>query len=260
MLARDNLKIAVVGPISPGELGRLLDKTFGTLPAEASLPEIPDATIDAKGEVIVTVRNYPQSVVLFGLQGMPRDDEDFIPAFVMNHILGGGSFSSRLMEEVREKRGLAYSVGTYLNPMEHASMLMGEVGTKNERVGETLAIIRDEMKRMREKGVTEEELNDAKTYLTGSYPLRFTSNASIAGQLLGIQLEDLGIDYVDRRNALIEAVTREDIERVAQRLLHPGNLLVSVVGQPNLSPKPEGLPPTDDMAPKPSTHPSEGLH
>lgn len=258
-LARDNLKIAVVGPISADELGSLLDRTFGSLPAEASLPEIPDATVAAKGQVIVTVRNFPQSVVLFGTQGIARDDPDFIPAFVMNHILGGGSFSSRLMEEVREKRGLAYSVGTYLNPMKQAAMLMGQVGTKNERVGETLAIVRDEMKRMRDKGVTEEELNDAKTYLTGSYPLRFTSNASIAGQLLGIQLEDLGIDYVDRRNGLIEAVTREDIERVAQRLLRPDNLLVSVVGKPNLSPKAEGLPPTDDMAPKPSIHPAESL-
>lgn len=256
VLARDNLKISVVGPVSASELGTLLDRTFGALPEAAELPEIESVTVAPKGQVMVVVRDFPQSVVMFGLQGIARDDPDFIPAFVMNHILGGGSFSSRLMEEVREKRGLAYSVGTYLNPMKHAAMLLGEVGTKNERVGETLAIIRDEMKRMHDKGVTEEELNDAKTYITGSYPLRFTSNSSIAGQLLGIQLEELGIDYVDRRNELIEAVTPEDIARVARRLLRPDNLLVSVVGQPNLSPKPEGLPPTDDMAPETPTRPA----
>lgn len=259
-LARDNLKIAVVGPISAAELGKLLDLTFGLLPATAQAPEIPDMKLAPKGQVIVTVRDFPQSVVIFGLQGVARDDPDFIPAFVMNHILGGGSFSSRLMEEVREKRGLAYSVGTYLYPMKRAAMLLGEVGTKNERVGETLAIIRSEMKRMAEKGATEDELADAKTYLTGSYPLRFTSNSSIANQLLGIQLENLGLDYVERRNDLIEAVTREDVMRVARRLLKPDALLVSVVGKPNLSAAPEGLPPTDDMAPKPSTHPAEGLH
>lgn len=257
-LARDNLKIAVVGPISADELGALLDETFGSLPAAATIPEIPPVAIEPEGQVIVTVRDFPQSVVIFGLQGMARDDPDFIPAFVMNHILGGGSFSSRLMEEVREKRGLAYSVGTYLHPMKQAAMLMGQVGTKNERVGETLAIVRREMKRMAEKGATAEELADAKTYLTGSYPLRFTSNSSIANQLLGIQLENLGLDYVERRNGLIEAVTQEDVIRVARRLLRPDALLVSVVGKPNLSPRAEGLPPTDDMAPAPAPHAQGG--
>ncbi|MEQ8268452.1 MAG: pitrilysin family protein [Parvibaculum sp.] len=257
-LARDNLKIAVVGPISASELGALLDETFGRLPAAAKIPEIPLVEIEPEGQVIVTVRDFPQSVVIFGSQGLARDDPDFIPAFVMNHILGGGSFSSRLMEEVREKRGLAYSVGTYLHPMKQAAMLMGQVGTKNERVGETLAIIRREMKRMAEEGATAEELADAKTYLTGSYPLRFTSNSSIANQLLGIQIENLGLDYVERRNGLIEAVTQEDVIRVAKRLLRPGALLVSVVGKPNLSPRAEGLPPTDDMAPRPAPHAQGG--
>ena len=256
VFTRDNLKLAVVGPISAPELGTLLDRTFGALPEKADIPAIPDIEIAPDGQVMVVVRDFPQSVVIFGLQGLARDDPDFIPAFVMNYMLGGGSFSSRLMEEVREKRGLAYSIGTYLNPLDHAAMLFGQVGTKNERVGETLAIVRKEMKRMAGEGVTAEELEDAKTYLTGSYPLRFTSNSSIANQLLGIQLEDLGIDYVDRRNALIEAVTEEDIARVAKRLLRPDNMLVAIVGKPNLSPD-SGLPEKDDMAPVTPSHPSE---
>tara|TARA_R110002110_G_scaffold70800_6_gene189544 strand:- start:1898 stop:3292 length:1395 start_codon:yes stop_codon:yes gene_type:complete len=259
VLARDNLKIAVVGPISAAELSRLLDKTFGALPLEAQVPDIPDVKVASGGQVLVVIRDFPQSTVIFGSQGLARDDEDFIPAYVMNYVLGGGSFSSRLMEEVREKRGLAYSVGTSLYPLDHAAMLLGQVGTKNERVGESLAIIRHEMKRMAEEGVSENELKDAKTYLTGSYPLRFTSNSSIANQLLGIQLEGLGMDYVERRNGLIEGVTREDVARVAKRLLRPDQMLVTVVGKPNLSPKPEGLPETDDMAPAPAMHPAEDL-
>lgn len=260
VLAKDNLKIAVVGPISPAALRVLLDKTFGDLPDEARVPDVPDVKVADKGEVQVVVRDFPQSVMIFGVQGVAREDPDFIPAYVMNYILGGGSFSSRLTEEVREKRGLAYSIGTYLYPMDHAAMLLGQVGTKNERVGQTLSLVRKEMTRMAEEGVTEEELKDAKTYLTGSYPLRFMSNSSIANQLLGIQLAGYGIDYVDRRNGLIEAVTRDDVARVAKRLMKPDELLVTIVGKPNLSPAPEGLPATDDMAPAEASGPSEGLH
>ena len=259
-LARDNLKIAVVGPVTPSELRALLDRTFGALPQEAEVPEIPRVEVKKDGEVTVVVRDFPQSVVMFGLQGVAREDPDFIPAYVMNYVLGGGSFSSRLTEEVREKRGLAYSIGTYLYPMDSAAMLLGQVGTKNERVGQTLSLIRKEMARMAKEGVTADQLDDAKTYLTGSYPLRFISNRSIANQLLGIQIAGYGIDYVDNRNALIEAVTREDVARVARRLLKPDELLVTIVGKPNLSPEPEGLPATDDMAPPPPGGPTEGHH
>lgn len=256
VLARDNLKISVVGAISAAELGTLLDRTFGRLPEKASLPDIEPVTLPTGGETVILVRDFPQSVVLFGVEGLPRDDDDFIPAFIMNYMLGGGSFSSRLMEEVRVKRGLAYSVSTYLQPLDRAAFFFGEVGTKNERVGETLSIVRRELARMAEEGVTQTELDDAKTYLTGSYPLRFTTNRSIASQLLGIQLENLGIDYVERRNGLIEAVTVEDIARVAQRLLKPENMIVAIVGKPDLSPNPN-LPDDEDMRPAPPAHPGD---
>lgn len=259
-LARDNLKIAVVGPVTPSELRVLLDRTFGSLPQQTQIAGMSKVEVKKDGEVTVVVRDFPQSVVIFGLEGVAREDTDFIPAYVMNYILGGGSFSSRLTEEVREKRGLAYSIGTYLYPMDSAAMLLGQVGTKNERVGQTLSLIRKEMARMAEEGVTADQLDDAKTYLTGSYPLRFTSNSSIANQLLGIQLAGYGIEYVDNRNALIEAVTQEDVARVARRLLKPDELLVTIVGKPNLSPEPEGLPVTDDMAPPPASGPTEVHH
>lgn len=245
VLARDNMKIAVVGPVTPEELGILLDKTFGALPPRAVLPAVPDVKLSGKPETVIVRRDFPQSVVLFGAQGLKRADPDFIPAYVMNYVLGGGGFSSRLTNEVREKRGLAYSVGSYLYPMRHAAIMMGEFGTKNATVGLSLSIVRAELKRMAGQGVTGKELADAKTYLTGSYPLRFDSNSSIANELIGIQVENLGIDYVDRRNGLIEAVSREDVARAARRLLHAGNLVVAVTGDPDMS----AAPPPGVLAP-----------
>ncbi|HEX7775074.1 MAG TPA: pitrilysin family protein [Parvibaculum sp.] len=255
VFARDNMKISVVGPISPKELGVLLDKTFGALPARAKLKPVPDVKLSGKPATVVVKRPFPQSVVVFGEQGLKRRDPDFVPAYVMNYVLGGGGFSARLTTEVREKRGLAYSVTSYLYPMRHAAFLLGDVGTKNASTGVSLAIIRKEFARMAAGGLTDKELADAKTYLTGSYPLRFDSNEEIAGQLLGMQQENLGIDYVDRRNGLIDAVTRADIARVAKRLLKSDGLVVAIVGEPDLSKKP--IPPAGPVAPEAASGPSE---
>ena len=170
--------------------------------------------------------------MIFGHEGLKRDDPDFYAAFVLNHILGGGSFSSRLYQEIREKRGLAYSVYSYLRPMDYGALYLGGVATANPRVGESLDIIRQEWARMAEDGPTKEELDSAKVFLTGSYPLRQRSTGSIAGMLLGIQLEDLGIDYINRRNDFIDAVSLDDVRRVAGRLLQEDKLTVVIVGQP----------------------------
>ena len=158
--------------------------------------------------------------------------DSFYAASVMNYILGGSGFTARLTDEIRVKRGLAYGVYSYLSPMDYAALFMGRVATENGSVAESLDIIRTEFARMRDFGVSEQELTDAKTYLTGSYPLRLDSNAKIARLLVGIQLEDLGIDYIDRRNEYIEAVSLDDISRVARRLLAPEDLEVVVVGKP----------------------------
>jgi zinc protease len=151
---------------------------------------------------------------------------------VLNYIIGGGGFSSRLMEEVREKRGLAYSVYSNLYPYQHGAVFVGNVATKNEAVGQSLEVIEGELKRLAEQGPTAEELENAKSYLTGAYALRFESSSSIANQLLWIQIEDLGIDYVNRRNKLVEAVTLEDIRRVAKRLIEADRLITTIVGKP----------------------------
>ena len=234
IFARSNLKVVVVGDIDAATLGKLLDDVFGSLPAEAQLAAVPDVAPKARTEKIVDM-NVPQSVSVFGLGAMARKDRDFIPAFVVNHILGGGGFASRLMEEVREKRGLAYSVYSYVQPLRHASFVVGSVATKNQEMGRSMEVIRAEIKRMGDEGPTATELDNAKKYLVGSYALRFDTSAKIASQLLAIKIEDLGIDYIDKRNAEIEAVTIDDARRVAKRLLDADALVETIVGKPVMS-------------------------
>ncbi|MEQ9519725.1 MAG: pitrilysin family protein [Parvibaculum sp.] len=232
LMVRQNLSITVVGDIDAESLKTLLDQTFGSLAADSQLPEIATASVVPTAKLEIIQREMPQSIVLFGHEGIARDDEDFIPAYVMNYVLGGGGFSSRLMTEVREKRGLAYSVASYFYPLTHASLFIGQVATENTRVAESIEVIRAELVRLAQEGVTDEELQDTKTYLTGSYPLRFDTNEKIASQLVAIQEEGLGIDYITKRNSLIEAVTADDVRRVAARLLRPDNLIITIVGQP----------------------------
>jgi zinc protease len=236
VLARSNLRIAAVGDIEAVDLAALVDKTFGALPAEPSLQPVPEAVPQGTGAREVIDLDVPQTVITFGGFGLKRDDPDFIPAFLLNHVLGGGSFSSRLYREVREKRGLAYSVYSYLAPLRHAGLFLGGVSTRNDRATESIDLITEEVRRIAVDGLTDRELADAKSYLIGSYPLRFDTSGKIAGQLLDIQLEDLGIDYIDRRNALIEAVSDADLRRAAARLLANVDFLVVMVGRPDLGP------------------------
>ena len=236
VFARSNLKVVAVGDIDAATLARLLDDVFGPLAEKADLVPVATTAPVAGGREKVVEMDVPQSVAMFGFGAMPRKDPDFIPAFVLNHIVGGGGFSSKLMEEVREKRGLAYSVHSYIHPEDHASVLVGSVATKNEAIGQSLEVIRAELARMAQTGPTEEDLDHATKYLVGSYALRFDTSAKIASQLLGILREDLGIDYVDKRNGLIEAVTLEDLRRVAKRLFKMDDLIVTVVGKPAAAP------------------------
>lgn len=231
-LARDTLAIGVVGDITAKELAPLLDKTFGTLPAKAAPWKVAEVAPKVAGRTIVIEKPLKQSNILFADRGLMRKDPDFYTAYVMNHILGGGGFTSRLYTEVREKRGLAYSVYTYLHPMDRSAIYAGGAGTANARVAETLQVVRDEWAKLAKDGVTEAELTAAKQYLTGSFPLRFTATERIAAMLVGMQTEDLGIDYLDKRNSYIEAVSLDDIRRVARKLLHPDDLTIVVVGEP----------------------------
>ena len=230
-LVRNHLKVAVVGAISAQELKKRLDQVFGPLPERGTVESTVSSYMDeAKLEVIE--RDQPQTVVMFGGRGFLRSDEDFIPAYVMNYILGGGGFSSRLTEEIREKRGLVYSVYSYMYPFDEAGLWVGGLATKNESAVEALKLVEAEASKMAQGGVTSKELEHAKTFLTGSYALRFDSNRKIASNLLNIQLQGFEPDYIDRRNDLINAVTMEDITRVAKRLFDPVSLRIIAVGKP----------------------------
>lgn len=231
-LARDRLIIGVVGDISAQALKPLLDSTFGGLAAKGDDQLVPDVAANAAGKVEVIRRAIPQSVVLFAQQGVTRTDPDWYAAYVMNYILGGGGFSSRLMTEVRVKRGLAYGVSSSLAPMAHGALVEGGTATRNDRTAESIAIIRQQWQKLADEGVTANELADAKTYLIGSYPLQMDSTQSIASILVAIQQDHLGIDYLDRRSRLIQGVSADDIRRVAKRLLDAKALSFVVVGDP----------------------------
>jgi zinc protease len=232
MLARSNLKIAAVGDIDAAELAVLVDRTFASLPARSDPVPVADVEPRGLGTSETIELKMPQTVITFGSVGLKRADPDFIPAFVLNHVLGGGGFESRLFREVRERRGLAYSVYSYLAPYEHTGLFLGGVSTRNDRAAETLEIIVAEIKRIATDGPTADELDKTKRFLIGSYPLRFDTSGKITANLLDIQIENLGIDYIDKRNALIEAVTIADIRRAARRFLAEVKLLVMLVGQP----------------------------
>jgi zinc protease len=229
--AKSTLNVVAVGDITAAELAKLLDEVFGDLPEKANLISVPK--IDpVKGGVQKHIEmNVPQSVATFGLPAMARKHPDFLTAFVLNQLVGGGGFASRLMEEVREKRGLAYSVYSYLQPFKHTSILSGGVATRADAINQSLDVIRAEFKKIAEEGPTKEEFENAKSYLIGSYALRFDTSSKIASQLLGLKEEGFGTDYVEKRNAMIEAITLDEAKRVAKSLFAPENLIITVVGK-----------------------------
>ncbi len=246
---RSRLVIGAVGAVTAGELSALVDQVFGTLPQGDPPGDQPrrqtggadvvisQANPPERGALIVSRTAVPQSAVTFGQAGPKRDDPDWYAALVLNEILGGGGFRGRLMKEIREKRGLAYGVSTELVPYRHAGLILGSVATENGRVAESIGLIRQEWQRMREEGPTEAELRDAQTYLTGSFPLGLDSTRRIAGLLVRMQVDRLGVDYLDRRAGLIGAVTLEEARAVARRLFDPTRLSFAVVGDPaNLQP------------------------
>lgn len=231
-MARDRVFISAVGDITAEELGALMDELLADLPETgAAMPERVEIGLDAGVKVVPY--ETPQSVALFGHRGIKRDDPDFFPAFIASTILGGGGFDSRLMEEVRDKRGLTYGVYSYLSTRDHAEMVVGQVASANDRIGAAIDVIKDEWARIAEKGVTQEELDVTKTYLTGSYPLRFDGNGPIANILVGMQMQGLAMDYINTRNDKVNAVTLKEINRVIKRVYLPDELHFTVVGKPS---------------------------
>ncbi|MCF8477404.1 MAG: insulinase family protein [Pseudolabrys sp.] len=229
--ARNELTVSIVGDVDAKTAGELIDRAFAKLPAKNDLRPVADAKLAGLGRRIVTQLDVPQAVVTFGGQGLARNDPDFMAGYIVNHILGGGSFSSRLYKEVREKRGLAYGVSDSLIWFKRAAVVIGGTATRADRTGDALAIIEAETQRMAEHGPNADELAAAKSYLKGAYALSLDSSTKIAAQLTQIQLDRLGIDYIERRAAMIDAVTIADARRAAKRL-YSGGMLVTVAGRP----------------------------
>jgi zinc protease len=242
IIAKDGLRISVVGDIDADALGKLLDKTFGGLPAKASLTPIPEIEVAKPPQRAFVPLDVPQTVVTFGGPGIRRDDPNFMAGYVVNHILGGGS-SSRLYKEVREKRGLAYSIYESLLWMDRSALFVGNTGTRADRAGETVDAIEKEIRRIAEDGPTQKELDEAKSYLKGSQMLALDTSSKLASALLQYQLDKLPIDYIEKRNALVDAVTLDDAKKAAQTLWGNGLLTVIVGRAPQAAAQPAAAPP-----------------
>jgi zinc protease len=238
VLARDALKIAVVGDVDAATLGKLLDQTFGGLPAKGDLVPVADIEATSPPQRFFIPLDVPQTAVTFGGPGIRRDDPKFMAAYVVNHILGGGGLSSRLYREVREKRGLAYSVSEYLSWMQHSALFVGNTGTRADRAGDSVEAIDREVRRIAEQGPTQQELDEAKSYLKGSQMLALDTSSKLASALLQYQLDKLGIDYIERRNAIVDAVTLDDAREAAKRLWGQGLNTVIVGRTPQAAAQP----------------------
>jgi len=243
VLAKDTLKIAVVGDVDPATLGKLLDQTFGGLPAKANLVPVPDIVAAKPPQRAFVPLDVPQTVITFGGPGVPRHDPNLMAAYVVNHIVGGGGLSSRLYHEVREKRGLAYSVYEALLWMDHSALFIGNTGTRADRAGETMDAVDKEIRRIAEDGPTQQELDEAKSYLKGSQMLALDTSSKLASGLLQYQLDKLPIDYIEKRNAIVDAVTLDDARKAAKRLWSQGLLTVIVGRAPQAAAQPAAAPP-----------------
>ena len=235
LMTKDRLLVVVVGDITAEELSPKLDQMFGKLPVGIPLPPLTDAVArPAPAEPVVKVLPQPQTVVAFSGPGIRRSDPDFFAAYLLNYMLGGSGISSRLADELREKRGLTYSVVTNFSIQPHWWRWTGSLATQNDKAQEAMALVRENIARLGSEGPTAEELADAKAYVTGAFALAFDSNAKIARNLLGFQQDNMPADYVQKRNSYVEAVTLEDIKRVAAKYMKPENFTFVMVGQPKL--------------------------
>ena len=247
-IGRDQLLITAAGDITPAELGPALDRMFAGVPAKTTPFNIPDAVAKGAGQTITVERAIPQTSLTMAEQGIKRLEPVWWAGQILNYALGGGGFNSRLMEDVRgagSKKGLSYGVSTAFTAYKHGGLVRAGGSTKNVTAGETVNVIKNEFGNVYRDGITQPEMDDAKVYLTGSLALTLTSTDRIAGLLMQLRSEDLGFDYLDRRDALINGVTLADAKRVDARLLDPAKLTTIRVG------KPEGIAKPPAPAPKP---------
>jgi zinc protease len=232
-LTRDRLIVAIVGDVTPSDASRMLATAFGNLPLSGPSSDVPNVEPRTGLGVLVRPVEARQSSLVFGQGGVWRDDPDYYVYAVVSRIFGGGGLTSRLFDAVREEEGLAYSISASPMQLDHAALFIGRGGTVNERVGETIDVVRREWRRLHDEGVTADEVTDAKAYLIGSFPLGLTSSSRIASTLVSLQQENLGIDYIDRRAALIGAVGLEDANRIARSKFNADALTIVVAGEPD---------------------------
>ena len=225
-----NVMIAAVGDITPEELAKLLDGALGDLPAGDARAAITVAPEVVAPTIIRKQMDVPQGTVLLGQLGLPRSDPDFYAMLVMNEILGGGVLTSRLGADVREKHGLAYGVNSVNAPLPYAGMFYVSLATGNDTVAKALELVRKHLHLIRDEPVTKDEFDDAKAYLVGSFPLRLDSNGKLLNMLAMMQSENLPRSYLADWPKKIAAVTREDIQRVAKKLIKPNDMTLVVVG------------------------------
>lgn len=233
-LTQDTLVIGITGDLTAQEAGDYIDKVFKGVPLKGKTVKVPDIKARPITQTIVIPQDIPQSTILFAQEGITLEDPDLLKVSIFMHILGASN-TSRLNEEIREKRGFAYSASAGLLSLKHSGLVIGNLGTSNAQVKECLALAKAEWGRMRDQGVTLKELNNAKSYLIGSFPLRFTNSSAISDALVNFQYAGKNADYINERTSLIQKITLKEINEVAKRLLKPDSLLFVVVG------KPEGL-------------------
>ncbi len=227
----NNAIISVVGDISRDELKSLLDKHLGNW-KQKDIPLRPLQEVSAKHNptVIRTDKDLTQANIIVGHIGVSRDNPDYYAVLVMNYILGGGGFSSRLMDNIRDDKGLAYDVHSHFSANRFGGSFRVGLQTKNESANIAIDEVLREMERIQTEPVSDKELQDAKSYLTGSLPLRIDSNSKIAGFVLSVEFHGLGLDYVDKYPSLINSITQEDIMRAAEKYLDTKNYVLVVVG------------------------------
>jgi zinc protease len=230
--SRDTLKVSISGDINAEEAIAAIENIFGGLPQTTDLPTIDDITVQNQGKMVLHPKDMPQTLISIVQNGVGRDHPDYYKAMVMNYILGGGGFGSRLTTSIREERGLTYGIRSGLSNMDHIKTLRISTSTKNNAVPEMLGLIREEFETMRNAPVSDLELSDAKAYLIGSMPLKLSSTGAIAGLMLGMQRDGLPVTYLDERAEKIDAITIENIQNVAQTLLNPENFTIVMTGAP----------------------------
>lgn len=235
-IKRCNAYVTVVGAVSRAETDHLVQNLLAELPANGQCQPAPAlAEIEPLTKASETTINVPseQTTILVGQPGIKRDDPDFFAMLVGNHILGGGGFTSRLMHEVREKRGLVYGVNSDFAPGRHAGAFSISLQTRNNQAHDALELVRQVVADFVAQGPTEEELQAAKDFLIGGFALRIDSNSKLLGNVSNIAWNNLPLDYLDHWTDKVAALNTDDIRQAIQRHLDPQKMATVIVGNPS---------------------------